>query len=127
MQFIPELNETSSYLPEALRTVCFIVAELIGYLSIIIIFIGVAVSVAHFAHSAWRKGEFTHAGIDHVRVGLGHYLLLALEFLIAKDIIITIFDRSLEDVASLGGLIVIRVILSYFLDRELKEIKKKQI
>lgn len=46
-------------------------------------------------------------------------LLLGLEVLVAADIIETItIDRSLETIASLGLLVLIRVILSYSLEAE---------
>ena len=42
-------------------------------------------------------------------------LLLGLDFLIAADIIHTILEHTLEDLAQLGGIVVIRIAPSYFL------------
>lgn len=56
---------------------------------------------------------------EALRHQLGSYLLLGLEFLIAADIIRTITDPTLEEMAILGGIVLIRTVLSYFLDREL--------
>ena len=39
--------------------------------------------------------------------------------MIAADIIETITHPTLQDVALLGGIVVIRTVISYFLDREL--------
>ncbi len=56
---------------------------------------------------------------EALRHQLGSYLLLGIEFLIAADIIRTITDPTLEEMAILGGIVLIRTVLSYFLDREL--------
>jgi uncharacterized membrane protein len=64
--------------------------------------------------SGGRDGFFEEA-----RRGFGHPLLLGLEVLVAADIIQTVtIDPSLENVASLGILVLIRVVLSFALDAE---------
>ncbi len=55
-----------------------------------------------------------------LRHGLGYYLLLSLQFLIAADIIETMIEPSLEELAILGGIIVIRTAISFSLTWELK-------
>ncbi len=56
---------------------------------------------------------------EEARRRFGHPLLLGLEVLVAADIIQTVtVDRSLENVASLGILVLIRVVLSFSLDTE---------
>ena len=62
--------------------------------------------------------------LDSIRYSLGRYLLLGLEFLIAADIIRTISDPGLEEVAVLGLIVVIRTVLSYFLTREIEHAGK---
>ncbi len=53
---------------------------------------------------------------------LGCYLLLGLEFLIAADVIDTVTHPTLQEVALLGGIVTIRTVISYFLDRELAHV-----
>lgn len=62
---------------------------------------------------------------DMIRYQLGVYLLLGLEFLVAADILETVFKPSLEQLWILGGIVVIRTALNYFLDRELSHIKEE--
>ncbi len=57
-----------------------------------------------------------------IRIKLGSYLVLALEFFIASDIIKTIITPSWEGLGILGAIVVIRTILSYFLTKDLKRI-----
>ncbi|MCM8761629.1 MAG: DUF1622 domain-containing protein, partial [Candidatus Omnitrophica bacterium] len=55
-----------------------------------------------------------------VRVKLGSYLVLGLEFFIAGDIVKTIITPTWESLGMLGAIVVIRTILSYFLTKDLK-------
>lgn len=55
-----------------------------------------------------------------VRRGFGRPLILGLEVLVAADIILTItIEPTLENAASLGVIVLVRVILSFTLDIEL--------
>lgn len=51
----------------------------------------------------------------------GSYILLGLEFLIAADIVRTIIQPELAELAALGAIVVIRTILSYFLNKEMQD------
>jgi len=50
-------------------------------------------------------------------------LLLGLEFLIASDILKTVLEPTLNELAILGGIVVLRTILSVFLNREIKDLE----
>jgi uncharacterized membrane protein len=65
-------------------------------------------------------------GIRDLRLRLGSYILLALEFIIISDVIQTAISRDVDDFLALGLLVVIRVALSFFLGRELNEVKAKE-
>jgi uncharacterized membrane protein len=60
---------------------------------------------------------------ETIRIRLGGYLVLALEFFIAGDIIKTIITPTWESLGILGAIVVIRTVLSYFLTMDLKKIK----
>lgn len=60
---------------------------------------------------------------ERLRHQLGSYLLLGLEFLIAADIIRTITHPTLIDMVVLAGIVVIRTVISFFLDREIASFK----
>jgi len=57
-----------------------------------------------------------------IRLKLGSYLVLALEFFIAGDIVKTIITPTWQSLGILGAIVVIRTILSYFLTKDLKKI-----
>ncbi len=58
---------------------------------------------------------------DQLRRDLGRCILLGLEVLIVADIVRTIIvDPTLESVAVLGGIVVIRILLSFSLEVEIE-------
>jgi uncharacterized membrane protein len=61
--------------------------------------------------------------IDRERMELGRYILSALELLIVSDIIHTALSLELGDLLILGLLVLIRSLISFFLDREIREIR----
>ena len=58
-----------------------------------------------------------------LRAVFGTYLLLGLEFLIASDILKTVLEPTLNELAILGGIVVLRTVLSVFLNKEIKELE----
>jgi uncharacterized membrane protein len=58
---------------------------------------------------------------EALRHQLGSYLLLGLEFMIAADIVGTVVHPTFNEVAVLAAIVVIRTIISYFLDREMAD------
>jgi uncharacterized membrane protein len=66
------------------------------------------------------KGMSICSKRDNLRHHLGSYLLLGLEFLVAADVIHTILHPELEKLTVLGGIVVIRTVLSFFLNLEMK-------
>jgi uncharacterized membrane protein len=60
--------------------------------------------------------------IQTIRCQLGVYILLALDFLIASDIIMSIVDLSMEELIKLSATIVLRIAMGYFLGKEIEEL-----
>jgi len=69
-------------------------------------------TVCRLGHTCYER--------EGLRREFGSYLLLALEFLIAADIVRTISHPTLVDVAVLGGIVAIRTVISFFLNREMQ-------
>ena len=67
-------------------------------------------------------GEKPQAIFLNLRLNLGQLILLAIEVLIVSDILHSIAHRSLEDLGVLGAIVVIRILLAFFLDRELERL-----
>jgi len=71
------------------------------------------------------KNTFSIEKTVQIKIEVGYYLLLGLEFLIASDIIDTILNPSFEDLGILAGTVVIRTGLSFFLNKEIEDINQK--
>jgi uncharacterized membrane protein len=54
-----------------------------------------------------------------LRHHFGYYILLGLEFLIAADILRTIFHPGMEELLALGGVVLVRTLISVTLNWEL--------
>lgn len=89
---------------------------LVGALRFAVAFLGAEVS---------RSSDARVRKINLGRVELGRYILAGLELFIVSDIIHTALSLALTDLLFLGLLVVIRAVISYFLDREMAEIRKE--
>ena len=94
----------------------------IGLLGVLVIVFGVACGPVRFVRAEYRAAGGAEVEEDRKRLRhvLGYYLLLGLEFLIAADIIDTLMKPSVHDLIILGAIVVIRTIISYSLNAELK-------
>jgi uncharacterized membrane protein len=98
-----------------------IVARVVAYIGAAVIVWGALLGTAGFIKSEFARlrGRQDPASSEAVRRRFGSNLLLGLEFLIAADIIQTVIKPTLTDVAVLGGIVVIRTVISYFLNRDI--------
>ena len=94
----------------------------IGLIAVVIILWGVIRGIIELASAKLTKYTTEKQRLNslgRVRYDVGYHLLIALEFLIAADIIRTIIKPTLEELGILGAIVAIRVVLSYFLHREI--------
>ena len=104
-------NILDSFVPFVVQAI-----ELVG---VSIIAIGSAITLAFFLIALAKRVSIEDA-IARFRSDLGRSILLGLEFLVAADIISTVVvDLSLENVASLAGIVFIRTLLSFSLEAEI--------
>ncbi|MDD5129838.1 MAG: DUF1622 domain-containing protein [Candidatus Omnitrophica bacterium] len=88
----------------------------------LIIIWGVVIALIEFLKKEIGNRDKTMQVNEAIRIRLGGYLVLALEFFIAGDIIKTIITPTWESLGMLGTIVVIRTVLSYFLTMDLKKI-----
>ncbi|MBN2199736.1 MAG: DUF1622 domain-containing protein [Candidatus Aminicenantes bacterium] len=98
-----------------------IISQVIGLTGAAVIIWGFLLVLYRFLRLEWIRIRGQKIGLrrEALRHVLGSYLLLGLEILIAADIIRTITHPTLMDMAILAGIVVIRTIISVFLDKEL--------
>jgi uncharacterized membrane protein len=94
----------------------------IGVLGVLVIVFGVACGLVRFLCAELKavRGGTVEEDRKRLRHVLGYYLLLGLEFLIAADIIDTLMKPSAQDLIVLGSIVLIRTVISYSLNAELK-------
>ncbi|MFE5534770.1 DUF1622 domain-containing protein [Streptomyces sp. NPDC056492] len=103
------------------------VRELIGWLvhlieagGALVIFAGAVWAFARFAATGLRTrsliGEF-----NKIRLSLGRFLVLGLEFQLAGDVLRTAVAPSFTEIGQLAAIAAIRTILNFFLTREIAQ------
>ena len=103
-----------------------IMAAVIDIAAIILLLIGAArfltgVAIAEIA----KKGAERVRRTNRERIELGRYILSGLELFIVSDVIHTAISLRFADLLFLLMLVIIRSITSFFLDRELEQLKKE--
>ncbi len=100
------------------------VSDGLDILAIVIMLIGTARFVVGFAAAELARDRVERVrGLDFIRMQLGRYILAALELLIVSDIIHTALSLAFKDLLFLGLLVLIRSLISFFLDREIRDIR----
>ena len=102
-----------------------IIVLIISILSIIILCIGVILSIKNLCLILISKSSYYNKmmRLQNIRIELGSYVLLALEILIAADIVDTITHPTVTEIIELAVIVVIRTVISVFLNKEIQEIK----
>jgi len=102
---------------QSLRSWVDLLVRLVEAAGALIIFFGAGLAFARFVSLTARRRrehEFTA-----VRLGLGRYLVLGLEFQLASDLLKTAVSPSYEDIGQLAAVAAIRTALNYFLGKEI--------
>ena len=101
----------------------------VGYLRLVVEAIGAAV-VGFGVLATTLRYVLTLIGVrdytnNEVRLYLGRYLALGLEFQLGADILSTAVAPTLDDVILLGAIAAIRTVLNYFLSQELERERRE--
>ena len=103
---------------ERLRDSVDLLVRLVEAAGAAVIFIGAVIAVAGFLRALPGRDpeRFTP-----VRLSLGRFLALGLEFQLASDVLRTAIAPSFEELGKLAAVAAIRTALNFFLARELRE------
>lgn len=113
------IGEMDEVLPEDLLSdVVGVLIRLVEAAGALVIFIGAVIAIVRFVGVVPRRDaeEFVP-----IRLTLGRYLALGLEFQLASDILRTAVAPSFEELGKLAVVAAIRTALNFFLSREIKE------
>lgn len=105
-------------LDEYLLTLVGWIELLANYISILLIAAGIVVASCKVLQTI-RRPDLLH--YNKARLAFSRYLVLALEFQLAADIVRTATKPSWTDLGILAVVATIRTFLNFFLQREMKE------
>jgi uncharacterized membrane protein len=109
----------ASVLPEeALREYVDLLVRLIEASGALIIFVGAVLAAVGFVRAGFTR--HTDRQFVRIRLGLGRYLVLGLEFQLASDILSTAVAPSFEEIGKLAAIAAIRTALNYALEKEIE-------
>ncbi|MCF1586131.1 DUF1622 domain-containing protein [Tetragenococcus koreensis] len=94
---------------------------LLNVLSIFIILVGAFFSVIKLIRERGTDFSSVLHKNKYIKAYLGSYILLSLEFLIVADIIESIINPTFQDIIKLALIVLIRTMISYFLNKEISE------
>jgi uncharacterized membrane protein len=106
-----------------------IISWVIAGFGVIIIVMGSMVAFIQFVKTYLdRKLEEIHRRLDIIRIRerFTSRIIFGLDFLIASDIIISVLVPSIEDLARLGGIVIIRTVLTYIISKETQELEGRE-
>ncbi len=94
----------------------------IGTIGVAVIVWGVILTVIRLLKLEFKrlKKKSVYRERESVRHLFASYLLMALEFLIAADIIATVMHPTFTEIAILASIVAIRTVISFFLEREIE-------
>jgi uncharacterized membrane protein len=103
---------------ERLRSAVDALVRLVEAAGAAVIFVGAVLAVAQFLRVLPRRQAHR---FTEVRLTLGRFLALGLEFQLASDVLRTAIAPSFEELGKLAAVAAIRTALNFFLAREIKE------
>ncbi|MGI8702544.1 MAG: DUF1622 domain-containing protein [Nocardioidaceae bacterium] len=104
---------------EHLQTAVDVLVRLVEAAGAVVIFVGALVAFIRVVAVAVRERRVE--SFVAVRLGLGRFLALGLEFQLAGDILRTAIAPTFEEIGQLAAVATIRTALNFFLSRELAE------
>lgn len=74
---------------------------------------------AFVSHMFGTPANVAHDEKEEIRLRLGRWLALAIEFLLAADILRTAVAPTWTDIGQLAAIVVLRIVINYFLQRDI--------
>ncbi|RKR86031.1 putative membrane protein [Micromonospora pisi] len=104
---------------ELLRDFADVLVTAVEAIGAVVIFIGAVWAAVRFV--VLGVGRRTAAVFTPVRLSLGRFLTLGLEFQLAADVLRTAIAPSFQQIGQLAAIATIRTALNFFLRREIEQ------
>lgn len=99
----------------------------ISLLGAFIILSGILIAVVQYCLHFFLKANKKSGNINLIRLNLGRTLVLGLEFIVAADLIGTTIAPDYYTLGLVGGIVLIRTLLSFSLNREIASLSKENV
>ena len=94
----------------------------------IVIGFGVIKGIVDYLRQSLSRSKKQHVDApESVRLKLGRVLTLGLEFTVASDILQTAVAPTRQDIVNLGAIVLLRTLLNYFLEREIRQGEQRRL
>lgn len=110
---------------DLLRTVVAYLVRLTEAGATVVIFTGTLICFIQYVLLGLKPGS-KHTFLS-IRINLGRFLALGLEFQLASDLLRTAVAPSFEEIGKLAAVAAIRTALNYFLSRETLTAKEESV
>lgn len=107
-----------------LRDYVDLLVRLVEAAGALIIFVGAVLATVGFGRAVLARHESDQAFV-RVRLGLGRYLTLGLEFQLASDVLSTAIAPTFSEIGKLAAIAALRTVLNYFLAREIEQERRE--
>src|SRR5215210_1443431 len=108
---------------ELLRETVAVLVMVVEACGAAVIIVGALWAFVRFVWAGVRRRDTT--AFVPVRLTLGRFLALGLEFQLASDILTTAVAPTFEEIAKLAAIATIRTALNFFLGREIEEERRQ--
>jgi len=111
---------------EALKILASFVAYFAEILAALIIILGMI-------QAAWKsvlyliKGKVNFCDLNEARLKFGHSLSVGLAFLVGADIVKSAISPDWHSLIHLGGVVIIRIVMNYFLMKDIEQLKNERL
>lgn len=114
---------THRYMEETAKAIAQYLSLAVEILGALVIGVALIQFVKGYFQNLFSRRQYLNN--SWLRVQFGSSLALALELLLAADILRTAVAPTWDDIGKLAAIAAIRTALNYFLEKELKEIEKR--
>lgn len=97
------------------------IIALIEIVGIIVVTVGCFISFINYISYSFRKKD-----VSSVRHYLGMAMVTGLEFKMAAEILRTVLVRTQEEIFILGGIIILRALLSFLIKKDISSSEAKE-
>lgn len=101
------------------RAAVFLLVRIVEAAGALVIFAGTAIGFVRFVVASLVRRDVD--AFNRVRLDVGRFLALGLEFQLASDLLRTAVSPSFEEIGKLAAVAAIRTALNFFLRREIQQ------